>query len=341
MPVDFRHAIRCDDISAESSSDAPLTTGPPNQYVIRQRLKWFGGTCFVAVVQIATGLVGILLVVLGSNPFVGLRSVAVGCGKLLYAPFGCFRSPNQKTPAAAARSFYSALFGLSRLPSPAWSPKDWAGALLVIMPSRRPSPFERLNTEWNDIVSAIKGLMIGEEVTCSRCARREFGLRIKESQDFKEYEKPEDRQIRSRDIFHACRQCQAVYCGPCFATLTDADICGGCGMFLPKGGHPPSLPIITPGRVEIQHVSITDVCVDETANRHVTSVAVTVLFEAGYGMAQKDPAKSKSYLLGPKGTLTCRFHNCAVQLNSRWYLVAPLPGEPVQGIADVSRELTG
>jgi len=330
--IDFTPKMSQGDIDAALRPAVDRTTESLRWYVVGQRLKWLAGSCLASLFQIVGALVITLISIFGLNPlsgFSGLWKLVAGCGKLLWAPLASVRRPSQRTASVAARSFYSSVLGLSVFSLSSMLVRDWAGALLVTAPARRPRPLRQLQKSWTDAETLIKGLVIGEQASCSLCGRREYGVRIAQPEGLKEYDAPSDSQIRSADIFHECRTCRAVYCGPCFAGMTDADICRSCGMFLPKGGYPPSLPMVTPRRVEFRGVSITDVAVDPTANDHVMLVTVTVSFEAVYHVAQKDQAKSKTFTLGKSDTLRCRFHNCALLLHSRWYLLGVDVGEPL------------
>jgi len=228
--------------------------------------------------------------------------------------------PPQKKPEGIFQGFYGNLLG-------AWPSYHKAYRMLAPSTMAR-MPLAHFRKAWERVPETLKSLVATQDkACCSKCGKEGFGL----------WTFPSGGQFivltgevilsnkylaSSQDFFH-CPKCEWVYCASCFLALPGRGACQGCSTLL-KGRALKTLmvkPDIICGYLLAQDRSKV---VEQEPGKTARIICEIKSTDSSQYSAPWE--KSQYHKLGEKGVLTCRFHNAAVRIGERWYVVAGDPG---------------
>jgi hypothetical protein len=229
--------------------------------------------------------------------------------------------PPQNKPEGVFDGFYQNLLG----PLP-----NYNKAYRMLAPaSMARMPLTDFRKAWETVPETLRQLVATQDKAyCSRCGKEGFGL----------WTFPSGGQLivvgaevvlsnkylaSSRDFVH-CPKCECVYCASCFLALPDRGACQGCSTLL-KGKGLKTMMVEPAIRCSYQ-VQDTSKVVEQEPQGTTTHIICEIKSTNSEYSAPWEKLQSKYHKLGEKGVLTCRFHNAAVRIGEKWYVVAGDPG---------------
>jgi hypothetical protein len=286
----------------------------------------FGGAIAVVFgVMLRPHWMGNLMVIAGPLLFVGAP---------IWFAYSMVRSAtggSHDDPEGAVRAFTAEVLSLD---------PDFARACRTVVPASLDQvSVEKVSEAWKQVKEDIRSTVASrEKAKCYRCNYEQNGL-----WSVGKWSINKDAFVQEVSIFLRCEKCGAVYCGNCFVHLPPEGLlgrrrnCPSCGEKLK--GKPLQLFLTEP---EVScAMPIRDISVTREDDDRLAHVDVTVRTTSNLKKIVEPSSNyaDKYVSLGERGQVTCHFHNTAVQVGEKWYLLSPLPGEATEEDRDVPADL--
>ncbi len=277
------------------------------------RMSWFFKMFLVCAIIM---IVGILLAAsakeLGKSIYMFLAILVVIGAPLwfLWSLFRAFRSSAGQSAKSSTKSFYSELF-INLF-------TNYTRAFLVLSPSTIDKfSLSEFSKTWKSTLEQIKSRiteLIQEKTQCSVCGKEGIGILTKEKWQIK------DSIMRSEDFLHCCK-CKSIYCPSCFINLKKSRVCPNCET--PLKGEALKIFINKPDIVVSFNLSSIDAM--ENEQERVANIVCKMTTSSTYNTPWTTTDDKPKYV-SSKGNLECWFHNKAVKIGTKWYLIKGQPG---------------
>lgn len=288
----------------------------------KRRLLAANASWFFKIIGFTTLIVIVsLLVIVTAKPAGGNEEyIIAGILLIIGAPvwaiwtmLKAFESAPGSTPQESASCFYSELlcnlFG------------NYGKAFSMLAPpvleASEKNAIAQLSAEWNKVKELIKAAVskaVQVKTRCHNCDEPRTGMWTQESWHL------QDELLRERDAVR-CHSCGAIYCKKCFVRLFDRRQCLKCNTALE---HEALEVFIADPEIRVSF-ELESINLIGASAEGVVEIAAHLRTSSTYSPPWPT-SDSQNRSPNWSGFLKCVFHNSAVRIGERWFLLSGEPG---------------